>query len=70
MECEYCDRFLREYNSAVEEMFRASNTLSEMAGRTSLHDYGVLLHERDRARVRASHARSVYDEHIAKHDCG
>jgi hypothetical protein len=69
MECEERDRLLIVYNDAVAEMFRAANNLSERAGRSSLDDYGVLLRERNRARVRANYARSVYDSHITRHVC-
>ena len=69
MDCEEKDRLLAEYNRAVEEMFRAANTLSEMAGRSSLNDYGVLLRERKRAKDRANHARSTYEAHLMTHTC-
>jgi hypothetical protein len=60
---------LRAYNNAITEVFRASNTLSELAGKTLLEDYNVLLRERDRAKVKATEARSVYEQHIARHAC-
>ena len=69
MECEERDRLRRAYNKAVAEVFRASNTLAELAGRSLLEDYNVLLRERDRARARGSQARSAYQEHIGRHAC-
>ena len=69
MECEERDRLLGSYHRAVAEVFRASSVLSERAGKSSLDDYGVLLRERNRAKVRASQERSAYEQHITMHAC-
>jgi hypothetical protein len=34
-----------------------------------LEDYSLLLRERNRAKVKASQARSVYEQHIVRHAC-
>jgi hypothetical protein len=67
--CGERDELLRAYTYAVSDMFRASNTLSEFAGTSLLQDYALLLRERDRAKVKATEARSVYEQHIARHAC-
>ena len=69
MVCGERDELLRAYTNAVTDMFRASNTLSEFAGTSLLEDYVLLLRERDRAKVKATEARSVYEQHIARHAC-
>ena len=69
MACGERDDLLRAYTNAVADMFRASNTLSEFAGKSLLKDYALLLRERDRAKVKATEARSVYEQHIARHAC-
>jgi len=69
VESEERDQLRDAYDKAVAELFRASNILSELAGRSLLEDYNVLLRERDRAKARASQARSLYEQHIARHAC-
>jgi len=55
------EALLRDYMRAVQEVFRASKSLSDLAGKCSLSDYTVLLHERDRAIAHASRARSEFE---------
>ena len=68
--CEERDRLLREYYSAVVEVSQAVGKLADLAGTSSVADYGLLGREKDRAKARLKTARSAYERHVTEHGCG
>ena len=64
--CADCDRLMREYIEAREEISNADAALGKIGGKLPLEDYRMVLIELSHCQKKESAARLAYREHLEK----